>query len=189
MQRRALLVGGAALWACGSRPPQATPVGESAARRVLSPLRFGWLSSRQSSDALPSAIALGAETSGRVLLFFEFEELNEPRRLLRAELRLHTDGVPGQALDVELSRSEGARAELRDWSDQPQALYPRVSGRLSTDASPARLDVTELVRAQTKPGVPLRILLRAEPSSGAEPLLVRTGAAGGAAPELEAYWE
>jgi len=186
MQRRALLAGCGALWACGSPPPVAN-VEEGAERRVLSPLRFGWVSSRQSTGELPSAIALGGEASGRVLLFFEFEELSDARRLLRAELRLSTTGVPGQALDVELSRSEAARGQLRAWSDQPQALYPRVTARLSTDANPARLDVTQLVRAQAKPGVPLRILLRAEPG-GREPLLIQTGAAGGAAPELEAYW-
>jgi hypothetical protein len=51
-----------------------------------------------------------------------------------------------------------------------------------------RLDVTELVRAQSKPDEPLRLLLRAEPGDGA-PVLMQTGAAGGVAPRLEQYWE
>jgi hypothetical protein len=188
MHRRALLAAGFALFGCGSRPPASPAVGESAGRSVLLPSRFGWLSSREWSGALPSAIALGGKTSGRVLLFFEFEPLDESRRLLRANLRLRTSGVPGQVAAVELSRAEAARGELASWSDQPRALYPRVAAQLSAGAGATRLDVTELLRAQTKPGAPLRLLLRAEPGDG-EPLLVQTGAAGGAAPELEAYWE
>ena len=186
--RRALLVCSClAALGCGSPPPAAT-VAEQSARSVSLPLRFGWLSSAQPTGALPSAIALGAKTSGRVLLYLEFPELSEPRRLLRADLRLSTSGVPGEAVDVELSLAEAARGELRQWSDQPRARYPRLSARLSTGINPARLDVTELVRAQTKPGVPLRLMLRAEPN-GVEPVLVQTGAAGGAAPALEAYFE
>ena len=80
------------------------------------------------------------------------------------------------------------RGELAAWSDQPRARYPRLSTRLTSGASPVRLDVTELVRAESKPGEPLRLLLRAEPEAS-EPLLIETGAAGGAAPRLEAYSE
>jgi hypothetical protein len=59
---------------------------------------------------------------------------------------------------------------------------------LASSGTPTRLDVTELLRAERKPNEPVRLLLRAEPGAG-EPLLVATGAAGGAAPRLEAYWE
>ena len=52
---------------------------------------------------------------------------------------------------------------------------------------PPRLDIDDR-GAEAKPGEPLRLLLRAEPGA-AEPVLVSTGAAGGAAPRLEAYWE
>jgi hypothetical protein len=186
--RRLPLVAALALLGCSSAPAPAPPVAEQSALYVSSPLRFGWVSSAQPSGALPSAVALGGAVSGRVLLYFEFPALTEPGRLLRAELALETDGTPGDACEVELSRADAARGELRGWADQPHALYPRLTAKLESQGSPARLDVTELLRAQTKAGEPLRLLLRAEPGRGA-PVLVRTGAAGGAAPRLEAYWE
>jgi len=155
---------------------------------LLVPLRFGWVTSEGSSVALPSAIGLGGKTSGRVLLYFEFPELSEPRRLLRGELVLHAIGAAGHAVDVELSRAEAARGRLERWSDQPQAVYPRLSLRLAADSAPVRLDLTEILRVRSKPGQPLRLLLRAEPGAG-EPVLVQTGAAGGAQPRLEVYWE
>ena len=171
---------------CGAGHAPATTVAEQAGRSVLLPTRLGWLSSEQPSRVLPSAIALGGKSSGRVLMYFEFAVPNEPRRLVRADLVLDASGAPGASLDVELSRAEPAGAELGAWSDQPRARYPRLSARLY--GAPVRLDVTELLRAETKPGEPLRLLLRAEPDA-AEPMLVETGAAGGAAPRLEIYWE
>ena len=173
MRRRALVA--AAAWAalgCASQPRSPAPVAEGAGRSVLTPRRFGWTSSGEAGGPLPSAIALGGETSGRVALFFDFEPLNEPRRLLRADLRLDTSGVPGQAIEVELEGGEDSRP---------------ATVRLSTDLAPARLDVSELVSAQTKSGA-LHLSLRAEPGQG-EPVLVQTGAAGGQAPRLELYWE
>ena len=174
--------------ACGSRAAPLSPVAEQNGRTVLEPARFGWVSSEHESGSLPSAIALGGKASGRVLLYFEFPELKEPRRLLRAELLLSASGAPGQAIDVELSGADAAHAELSSWSDQPRAVSPYLAARVSTQGSPERLDVTEILRARAKSGQPLRLLLRAEPGAG-EPLLVETGAAGGAAPRLEAYWE
>lgn len=177
-----------ALLGCGSSPP-APQVTEGSALRVSAPLRFGWLSSEQPTSTLPSAIPLGGAVSGRVLLYLEFPELNEPRQLLRADLALETEGTPGDVRTVELSRAEAARGELGQWSDQPHALYPRFTAQLAVGlGAPLRLDVTALARAEHKAGEPLRLLLRAEPSPGA-PVLVRTGAAGGSAPRLEAYWE
>src|ERR1041384_2261354 len=111
---------------CASPPPPPRALSEQNGRSVSLPVRFGWLSSEQASAALPSAIALGGKASGRVLLYFEFAELNQPRDLLRAELLLTTSGAPGGFIDVELSRCEPAR-ELGRWSDQPQPLYPRLS--------------------------------------------------------------
>jgi hypothetical protein len=169
----------------------ATPLGsvsEQSARTLLLPTRFGWLSSKEPSLALPSAIALGGKACGRVLLYFEFAELAESRRLLRAELLLNTSGAPGDGVDVELSRSDAAHAELRAWSDQPQALEPRMAARLGAESSVQRLDVTEILRAQREPGQPLRLLLHAEPVWD-EPVLLETGAAGGVQPRLEIYWE
>ena len=167
--------------------PHAT-LTERNARTVLEPSRLGWVSSERPSGALPSAIALGGKASGRVLVYLEFAAQSSERRLLRAELVLSATGVSGEAVEVELSRAEAARGELRAWSDQPRPLYPRLTAQLSTQAVPLRLDVTELLRGETKPGDPLRLLLRAEPGSG-EPVLLETGAAGGAPPRLEAYWE
>jgi hypothetical protein len=178
----------APLLSCGSPSPPPSAVTEQSARTLLLPARFGWVSSERSSGTLPSAIALGGKASGRVLLYFEFAELTESRRLLRAELLLNASGAPGDAIDVELSRSEAAHAELRAWSDQPQALAPRLAARLAAQSSVQRLDVTELLRAQRKPGEPLRLLLHAEPARD-EPVLLETGAAGGAQPRLEVYWE
>ncbi|RYZ05314.1 MAG: hypothetical protein EOO73_20020 [Myxococcales bacterium] len=188
------LGGGCALWlltslGCGPRSaPTELRVAEQNARRVVEPSRFGWASSERRSDELPSAIALGGAGSGRVLLFFEFPELSEPRRLLRAELLLATTGTPGDSVPVELSRAAELAGELHRWSEQPQSAYPRVSARLVSEGAPARLDVTELARARSKPEEPLRVLLLAEPGDGA-PVLVRTGAEGGLGPRLESYWE
>jgi hypothetical protein len=174
-------------WACGGRPPSAA-VAEQSGRSVLLPTRLGWVSSERASDVLPSAIAMGGKASGRVLMYFEFAPHTEPRRLLRAELVLEASGAPGESLEIELSRADAAGGELRSWADQPHARYPRLSARLASSGAPTRLDVTELLRAERKPDEPVRLLLRAEPGVG-EPLLVATGAAGGAAPRLEAYWE
>jgi hypothetical protein len=59
---------------------------------------------------------------------------------------------------------------------------------LASSDVPVRLDVTELLRAETKADEPVRLLLRAEPRA-VEPILIATGAAGGAAPRLQVYWE
>ncbi|MES1189106.1 MAG: hypothetical protein ABUL60_35145 [Myxococcales bacterium] len=173
---------------CHRGKPSPSSVSEQSGRSVLLPQRLGWLSSERASGALPSAVALGGKASGRVLLYFEFAASPPGRRLLRAELVLTVSGAPGTSIGVELSRAEAVRGELLRWSDQPRARYPRLSAQLSSDGEPARLDVTELMRAESKPGEPLRLLLRAEPDAP-EPLLIETGAAGGAAPRLQAYWE
>jgi hypothetical protein len=173
---------------CAAPPPPPSTLSESQARSVWLPERLGWVSSERASGALPSAIALGGKASGRVLVYLEFDAPPEPGRLLRAALLLDTDGAPGSSIEVELSRADPARARLDSWSDQPAARYPRLSRSLSSAPAPVRLDVTALVRAERKVGEPLRLLLRAEPSS-AEPVLLATGAAGGAAPRLEIYRE
>jgi hypothetical protein len=177
-----------ALLGCGAQQAPPSALAEQNARRVLWPVRLGWVSSERPSGALPSAISLGGKASGRVLIYLEFAAPSELRRLLRADLVLVASGAPGESIEVELSRAEPARGELAAWSDQPRARYPRRSARLAGGALPGRLDVTELVRAESDPGQPLRLLLRAEPDAN-EPLLVETGAAGGTAPRLEAYWE
>jgi hypothetical protein len=185
---------GCALWlwaslGCSARgAPAELHVAEQNARRVSWPSSFGWASSEMSSAALPGAIALGGGASGRVLVYLEFPELNDPRRLMRAELLLSTTGTPGDSVPVELSRSEPLSGTLHDWSEQPRTVYPRLSARLSSAGSPARLDVTEIVRARSRQDEPVRVLLRAEPGVGA-PVLLHTGAAGGQGPRLEAYWE
>lgn len=182
-----LALGLGPLGCAGARAPSGE-VGELQGRTVATPERLGWVSSEQPSGALPSAIALGGKASGRVLVYFEFAAPGETRRLARAALLLATSGAPGAFIDVELSRAELPSAALRSWADQPRARYPRLTARLPGDAESVRLDVTDLMRAEAKPGEPLRLLLRAEPGD-AEPVLVSTGAAGGAAPRLEAYWE
>jgi hypothetical protein len=183
---RARLLALAVVLGCGhSASPPA--VSELSSRSVSAPVQLGWVSSLAPSGDLPSAIALGGKASGRVLVYLEFLPEGDPKRLLRAELLLDT--LPGaDTVEVELSRAEAARGELRSWSDQPRARDPRLGARLSSSGVPQRLDVTELVRAQSKPDEPLRLLLRAEPGDGA-PVLVQTGAAGGVAPKLEQYWE
>ena len=173
---------------CGRAKPPVFNLSEQSGRSVLLPARLGWVSSEGESGALPSAVALGGQASGRVLLYFEFAASEPGRRLLRAELVVTVSGAPGTSIRVELSRAEPARKELRRWSDQPRARYPRLSATLAVDGAPARLGVTEIVRAETKPGEPLRMLLRAEPDA-AESLSIETGAAGGGIPRLEAYWE
>lgn len=173
---------------CAGAQAPSGEVGELQGRSVATPQRLGWVSSERPSGALPSAIALGGKASGRVLVYFEFAPATEARRLHSAALLLETSGAPGASVEVELSRAEPPPVELRSWTDQPRARYPRLSAQLPGDGESVRLDVTELLRAEAKPGEPLRLLLRAEPGA-AEPVLVATGAAGGAAPRLEAYWE
>ncbi len=178
----------ALLVACAAPPAAAPDIAEQSVRSVLPPARLGWLSSQGPSRFVPSAVALGGRANGRVLLYLEFAELEPTRRLLRADLLLETAGAPGDSVEVELSRSEPARWPLAHWSEQPQALYPRFRTRLEAKGAPVRLEVTAMVRAQNKPGEPLRLLVRAEPGGGA-PVLVQTGAAGGAGPRLEVYFE
>lgn len=171
----------------GQSAPRAAPL-EQSARSVLPPARFGWVNSTQPSGDLPSALPLGGKASGRVLVYLEFAVPSTSRRLLGAALLLATSGPPGIAVEVEVSRTDAPSGELRSWADQPHARYPRLTARLESDSALLRLDVSELLRAESKPGEPLRLLLRAEPNA-AEPVLLQTGAAGGAAPRLEAYWE
>ncbi len=185
---RAVLLGAALAVVSCSRAAAPVALSELSARSVTQPSELGWVSSKERSGELPSALALGGKASGRVLVYLEFPPESEHRRLLRAQLLLGT--LPGGAgtIDVEVSRAEPARGTLKQWSDQPRAKYPRLSAQLAPGAVPLRVDVTELVRSQTKLDEPLRILLRAEPGEGA-PVLLETGAAGGLAPRLEQYWE
>jgi hypothetical protein len=182
------LVGVALLLLGCSRAAPAPALAELSGRSVTAPSQLGWVSSQQASGDLPSAIELGGRASGRVLVYLEFPPESERRRLLRAQLLLGTLPGGAGAVDIEVSRAEPARGGLTQWSDQPRARYPRLGAQLTPGAAPLRVDVTELLRAQTKPDEPLRILLRAEPGDGA-PVLLETGAAGGVAPRLEQYWE
>jgi hypothetical protein len=188
--RRAVVLCTLGCWVVGCGSPATTnePLSELNGRSVLSPTRFGVLSSERETTALPSAVSLGARTSGRVLLYFEFERPEELRKLLRAQLLLSPVSGAAGVVDVELSRAEAAGPELGRWSDQPRALYPRLAAQLARRAGPQRLDVTEIWRARAQRGEPLRLLLRAEPGDG-EGVLVATGAAGGEAPRLELYWQ
>ena len=190
MQRRAAASLLCALLAagCGAAPAPVSVFSEQDARLVLEPQRFGWLSSERETGALPSAIAVGAKTSGRLVLYFEFPELTEQRKLLRAQLLLDPTQSQGERVPVELSRAAAPGAELRRWSDQPRALYPRVAGELAAQAFPLRLDVTDILRVQGERGEPLRLLLRAEPGDG-EGVLIATGASGGELPRLELYFQ
>jgi len=176
------------LGSCAAAPAPSATLTEEQGRSVVWPTQLGWVSSARNSGELPGAIAVGGKASGRVLVYLEFPAPRPGVRPLRADLRLMVSGAPGEAITVELARSEAARGELRRWSDQPRARYPRRSLQLSSDDGPARLDVTELLRAERKPDEPVRLLLRAEPDAP-EPLSIETGAAGGAAPRLEIYWE
>jgi hypothetical protein len=193
MRRRAglgcLLALGLGLGAsgCGGPAPASVALSELNGRSVLEPTRFGVLSSVRDTSELASSVALGAKASGRMLLYFEFPQPEETRKLLRAQLLLSPTDGSGD-VDVEVSRADAAGAELRAWSDQPRALYPRLAARLGRHAGPERLDVTELVQARAKRGEPLRLLLRAEPGDG-EGISIATGAAGGEAPRLELYWQ
>ncbi len=172
---------------CGAPAETSVALSELNGRSVLSPTRFGVLSSLRETTELPSSVALGANSSGRLLLYFEFEQPEEPRKLLRAQLLLHpTDGSDG--IEVEVSRADAPGPRLRAWSDQPRALYPRLAARLGRHAGSGRLDVTEILLARAKRGEPLRLLVRAEPGQG-EGLSIATGAAGGEAPRLELYWQ
>lgn len=190
MRRRgvACLLGCALLASCSARPAPVAVFSEQDGRLVLEPQRFGWLSSARETGTLPSAIAVGARTSGRLLLYFEFPELTEQRMLLRAQLLLSPTQGRGERVPVELSRSTAPGAELRRWSDQPRALYPRVSSELAAQAFPLRLDVTEILRVPPERGEPLRLLLRAEPGEG-EGVLIATGVSGGELPRLELYFQ
>jgi hypothetical protein len=175
------------LVSCSRAPAPAAVFSEQDARSVVEPVRFGWLSSEHETGSLPSAIALGGKTSGRVLVYLEFPEPESARRLLRAELLLRPSGGMGAEVPIEVSRAEAAR-ELLVWSDQPKALYPRLSAQLSVRPWPERVDVTEILLAHARRREPLRLLLRAEPGDG-EGVLLATGASGGESPRLEIYWQ
>ena len=178
---------GLGAFGCGAAAPASPSLSELNGRSVLEPTRFGVLSSIRETPELPSAVTLGGRASGRVLLYFEFPPPEETRKLLRAQLLLSPTEGSGD-VDVEVSRADAARAELRAWSDQPRALYPRLAARLGRHAGPERLDVTEIFLARAERGEPLRLLLRAEPGDG-EGISIATGAAGGEAPRLELYWQ
>lgn len=193
MLRRALVclpafVLGALPAGCSPAPAPVTIFSEQDARLVLEPLRFGWLSSARETGALPSAIAVGGKTSGRLLLYWEFPELTETRKLLRAQLLLDPQGVGSERVEVEVSRAAEAGERLRRWSDRPRALNPRVSAELAAQAFTQRVDVTEILRAPPQRGQPLRLLLHAGPGEG-EGVLIATGASGGQLPRLELYFQ
>jgi hypothetical protein len=162
-------------------------VPEQSQRTLLAPMRLGWVSSEQSSDQLPSAIALGGPASGRVVIYMEFPEPEPGRTLVRAELWLGLASTATVPIEVEISRAERPERPLRKWSDQPQARYPRLAAELGARRS-ERLDVSDLVNAPRKAGEPLTVLLRSEPDGPAE-VLLETGASSGRAPRLDLYWE
>jgi hypothetical protein len=186
---RAILALGLALLSASCGGPAATSarLSELNGRSVLEPARFGVLSSKRETTTLPSSISLGAKTSGRALVYLEFPEPDQSRRLVRAQLLL-SSSAPAGPVPVEVSRSAPARGKLVVWSDQPRALYPRLSVELGGHAGLQRIDVTEILRARSRPGEPLCLLVRAEPAEG-EGVLIATGAAGGDPPRLELYWE
>jgi hypothetical protein len=186
---RAVLALGLVLIGASCGGPAATGAGltELNGRSVLEPARFGVLSSKGETTALPSSVSLGAKTSGRALVYLEFPEPDQSRRLVRAQLLL-SSSLPAGPVPVEVSRAEPARGALIAWSDQPRALYPRLAVELGGDAGLQRIDVTEILNARSKPGQPLCLLVRAEPAEG-EGVLIATGAAGGDPPRLELYWE
>src|SRR5215207_8099510 len=99
MRRRAGLGGLLALglgfgaFGCGGPSPASGSLSELNGRSVLEPTQFGVLSSVRETSELPSSVALGAKASGRMLLYFEFPQPEETRKLLRAQLLLSpTDG-------------------------------------------------------------------------------------------------
>jgi hypothetical protein len=172
---------------CGAPAAASAGFSELNGRSVIEPTRFGLLSSVRETPELPSSVALGGRASGRVLLYFEFPAPEETRKLLRAQLLLSPTDGSGD-VDVEVSRADAPRAELRAWSDQPRALYPRLAARLGRHAGPERVDITDILLVRAKRGEPVRLLLRAEPGDG-EGISIATGAAGGEAPRLELYWQ
>lgn len=171
---------------CAAKVTEQPLFGEQQGRSLSSPLRWGWLSSERDTGDLPSAIPLGGKRAGRVLVYLEFPEPDGARELAQAQLLLTPLGRVGQ-VEVELSRADDAGPTLRRWSDQPRAQYPRISASIEARAWPARIDVTELVRAPRKAGEPLRLMLRSEPNAS-ESVLIATGASGGDAPKLELYY-
>lgn len=187
MWRGALPLAFALSISCAGSSSRSVELDELTGRSVLSPQRFVVLSSRQETSDLPSAVALGAKASGRVLLYFEFPALSEERDLLRAQLLLSAVQGSRDGVEVEVARAEGPGLELSRWSQRPGALHPRLSRNIAWRGAPERLDVTELVRARGRDGEPLRLVVRAEPGEG-EGVLIATGAAGGEAPRLELYF-
>lgn len=180
----------AALGGLSSCAAEATPpplLSEQDQRTVLEPSRLGWLSSEQETSTLPSAIALGARSSGRVLVYLEFPSPEPRGHLLRAELLLFPSAAWGNSVPIEVSRSDAAPNQLAGWSQQPRVLSPRLAAEVSPGVWPERVDVTELVRAHGRDRDALRLLLRAEPGDG-EGVPIATGAAGGSTPRLEVYW-
>jgi len=175
---------------CGGSSASQKPLfTEKNPRAVQLPTRFVWLSSLQETGFLPSNVALGGKTSGRVILYLEFPA---PQRrtgeLLKAYLVLDvTEPQMGNELvQVELSRAEPGREGMSSWANQPRATFPRLSAELAANRAPLRLDITELVVA---PDTPItRLMLRSEPGEG-EGVQIATGAAAGTAPRLELYWQ
>ncbi|HEY6077453.1 MAG TPA: hypothetical protein VIW29_01535, partial [Polyangiaceae bacterium] len=101
---------------CGPGSTEPPLLSEQHGRSLSSPLRLGWLSSQRETGDLPSAIPLGGRRAGRVLVYLEFPEPEPGRSLVHAQLLLTPLESGGQAVDVELSRADAARPELRSWS-------------------------------------------------------------------------
>lgn len=180
-----LWLGGVSACAGGTTAP--APVSVQQGRTLLEPARLEVVGGARDSAQVPSAVSLGGPASGTVLLYLEFPRPSEQRRLARADLVLDLSGAPGSSIEVELSSSESSTESSWAFAEPRRAVGPRTSARLSVSGVPVRLDVREIVLAQSE-AARLCLLLRAEPTAP-EPVLVATGASGGTAPRLDLYWQ
>ncbi len=184
-----LLVG---LAGCTPSAPRANLVVSARTQRTVVPLtRLAWLSSEQQSGFLPAAVVLGGRGAGRTLLYLEFpEQIPRTGRLLVAYLVLDgaAQAVSPEPVEIALMRAQRASVVPKAWGERPAAVLPRVTARLAPRTPPFRIDATELLQADQREHRPSSWLLLAEPADR-EGVVVATGAAGGAAPRLEIYWE
>lgn len=176
------------------RPAASEPSPRGAQRIVVAPDAIAVLSSRgeQRTNITPAAIALGAETSGSMLVLLRFPSPWGPQaRIASAFLTL--DPIPGALPESAPVPIDVARV-LDRWSpiDVSFARQPRLSTgearalARTAPPHPLRIDVTSIVkRWQRAPGNEgLALIASPTAANGAS---YATGAAGGIGPRLEVY--
>jgi hypothetical protein len=177
------------------RAAESPPSLPDAQRVVLPPAALAVVGAfgPEGGDEVPSAVTLGRDAGGTVVMLFRFAATwRDDAEVVSAFLVLDAlDGSPPATSPVtlETARVEEAWEQASvSWGRQPRLSVPRAAGAVRMRApAPLRVDVTALVRAwsrRDKDDHGIALLARGGDAYGT---VVSTGVSQGVGPRLEVY--